>query len=439
MRIKHAMFAVAMAAVLTATTAYANVDLSGSYFRDGVGYNASQGGAQAQFQLPNTDFKSRLGNENNTYMEINFHDTMFKDAASGTQMDFVFMPAMGGCAGNEAGRCVSSTGNTLGFASGALYIQQSYGLVKAPTLIGGADIWIGNRYYQRHNIDNYDFFWWNVMQGHGAAGIENVDLGAGKFAFALTRMSSNAGAIADSYVVPDLRFVTVPFVPGGTIEVGVDLALSTGKGIPSAVAGGSAHSTLSPWLTLLYTQTIGALGGDNFIGFQYGSGAFVQMENGSPLLGGSSDQKQWRIFDQLVYHPVPEFSGELALFYQNKTLSNAANDNGFSIINAQLRPAYHVNNWFKLAFDFWYSTISHLNALSGESSPSLFKATFAPTIVAGQKDGLWARPEFRVFVTYATWSNVAAGTPVGSVGGSDDAYPGNTSGITAGAQVEAWW
>jgi len=425
MRIKHALFAFALAVVFTATTASANVDLSGTYFRDGVGFNAGQGGAQAQFQLPGTDFKSRLGNENNSYLEINFHDTMFKDAATGTQMDYVFMPAMGGCAGNEDGHCLPSG------SSGPLYIQQSFGLLKAPTLIGGADIWMGQRYYQRHNIDNYDWFWWNVLQGHGAAGIENVDLGAGKLAFALGRI----GTTNDSFVVPDLRFASAPFIPGGTIEIGVDLALSTGKHVAGLTAAG--HSTVSPWFTLVYTQAIAAIGGDNFIAFQYGTGAFYTMQGVTE--GGTSDQKQWRILDQLVYHPVPEFSGELAVVYQDKTVSAAANNNGVSIFNVQVRPAYHFNNWVKLAGDFWYSTVSLKNATAGAQSPSLFKATIAPTIVAGQAGGLWARPEFRVFVTYASWSNTAPGAAIGSAGGSDDAYPGNTSGITAGAQVEAWW
>jgi maltoporin len=450
---KHAMRAIAVAAIaFAATTASAipaaGVDMSGTYFRAGPGFNATHGGAQPAFQLPATDFKSRLGNEADSYLEINFADTMYKDD-NGVVMQFVFMPNAD-CGGHEWGNCNATTS-----------VAQSFGLVKLPQL-GGADIWIGNRYYQRHNIDNYDWFWWNVFQNHDAVGIENVDLGFGKLAFAIGRISVNGTTTAtttatpigvtatgasvypvgttfttattgsDSYVVPDLRIGSIPILPGGTLELGVDLALSTGKGLTPG------HSTVSPWFTAVYTQT-GIIGGDNTLAFQYASGALAPMNNSTEIVGTNSDLKQWRVLDQLVFHPIPEVSGEFAAVFQSKSdntgIWSASNTN---ILNLQLRPAYHVNNYFKIAADFWYSMlISKDNpgagVFAGTSNPNLFKVTLAPTLVAGQAGGLWARPEFRVFATYATWSNLPAQAVAGGAFGTD------TNGLTLGAQVEAWW
>lgn len=440
MKAKQAVLTiVAVVVAMTATSASAlpGVDFFG-YFRDGVGFNG-KGGGQACFSLPGTDFKSRLGNECDSYLEIGFGSTLWKDD-SGVEFFYQFMPAYDRT-GNTTRDNVGSTG--LATPGGRVFVQQNWGGVKLPQL-GGATIWAGQRYYQRHNIDNLDWFWWNPLQGNGAFGIENVNVGIGKFAFALGRLgplSDDSLAVTgypsgneSTYVVPDFR-LALDIIPEGSLEVGVDLAFA-GKGLgPNAAA-------VSPWFTVIYHQG-GLAGGDNTLAFQYGSAAFSTMSSGVSVYRaptatdpvgcpacGTTDAKQWRILDQFVYHPIPVFSGELALVYQNKDFDA---NTGASIFTFQVRPAIHLSDYFKIAADVAYQTVMEKNAPSGTKNPYLLKATLAPTLVAGQKDGLWARPEIRVFATYGAWSNLPAGSMANGVFGTAD------NGISLGAQMEAWW
>lgn len=432
MRAKLLVLAIAGAALAMTATSASAIDLSGSYFRSGVGFN-SKGGGQACFALPGADFKSRLGNECDQYLEISFSQMIWKDD-SGVEFNYQFMPAYGV-------RTNEDPGAAWGYGNGSLYVQQNWGSVKLPQL-GGATIWAGWRYFQRHNIDNLDWFWWNPLQRQGAFGIENVDLGIGKLAITLGRLepSPAVGAIG-TFIVPDIRLGGIQIWPNGSIELGVDLAFAgSGLGIP----GGASVPALSPWFTAFFQQDQ-FLGGKNVLAFQYGQGAFYQMASeggvavptaaGTKVSNcptcGTSDSKQWRILDVLEYHPIPVFSGELSLVYQNIDYDKDVGSSWFTI---QVRPAIHLSDYFKIAADVAYQTEMVKNAPSGFKNPYLIKATLAPTIVAGQKGGVNARPEIRLFATYGAWGNLLPGEEVANgVFGTKD------NGLSWGAQMEAWW
>lgn len=436
MKAKSAVLMIVGAVVALAAANASALDFTG-YFRSGVGFD-SKGGGQACFGLPGADFKSRLGNECDNYLEVGFGQTLWKDT-SGVEFYYQFMPAFGLSTN-------STPGTAWGYGSGNLYVQQNWGSVKLPQL-GGATIWAGWRYYQRHNIDNLDWFWWNPMQRQGAAGIENIGLGFGTLAFALGRLelSPESGATS-AFIVPDIRLGNVGLWTNGTLELGVDLAFY-GGGLGGTFAGTAYNSpSVSPWFTVIWTQGKVA-GGDNTLAFQYGSGALYRMQSeggvnaaGSPPSGGvaaglptgTSDSYQWRILDQFVYHPVPEFSGELALVYQDIV---PAKDNEYTVLTAQVRPAYHFSEYFKIAADFAYQSMDvKKSTVVTTGTPWLFKASLVPTIVAGQKDGLWARPEIRGFVTYGGWGDLLPGTSV-----ANGVFGTDKNGLSWGFQMEAWW
>lgn len=420
MKPKFAVLAIVGAAVAMTATSASALDFTG-YFRSGAGWD-TKGGGQACFKLPGADFKSRLGNECDNYLEIGFGQTIWKDS-SGVEFYYQFMPAFG-LATNAA------PGTAWGYGSGNLYVQQNWGSVKLPQL-GGASIWAGWRYFQRRNIDNLDWFWWNPMQRQSAFGIENVNLGFGKLAFTMGRLEPDPATGATStFIVPDLRLAGLSLWENGSLELGVDLAFYGG--------GLGNVPTTSPWFTVILSQAK-LIGGDNFLTFQYGQGALYRMgsegrvdvPSAATPTNGTSDSKQWRLLDQLVYHPIPEFSGELAVVYQNIDQDKNV---GASFLTIQVRPAYHVNDYFKIAADIAYQTEMVKNAPSGVSNPYLIKATLAPTIVAGQKDGLWARPEIRAFVTYGAWGNLLPGDTV-----ANGVFGTDKNGVSWGAQMEAWW
>jgi len=430
MKEKLAVLAIAAVLVAATATSASALDFTG-YFRSGVGFD-SKGGGQACFSLPGTEYKSRLGNECDNYLELSFAQTIYK-SDDGVEFRYEFMPAFGLSTNSTETGWENDPAKITGwgYGTGNLYVQQNWGSVKLPQL-GGASIWAGWRYFYRHSIHALDWFWWNPMQRQGAVGIENVNLGFGKLAFTLARMevSPAAGAIA-TFGVPDLRISDIKLWENGSLEVGVDLAI---------YGGGGNVPTTSPWFTVVLNQAKLA-GGDNTLAFQYASGAIYKMrsEGGvdTPPTGvgpkvGSSESKQWRILDEFVYHPIPEFSGALALVYQDE---DADKDNGITLFTAQIRPAYHLNEYFKIAADIAYQTAALKHQPSGTKIPYLLKATLAPTIVAGQKGGYGARPEIRFFVTYGAWGNLyPLSKPVaGGVFGTAN------NGLSWGAQMEAWW
>jgi maltoporin len=188
-------------------------------------------------------------------------------------------------------------------------------------------------------------------------------------------------------------------------------------------------------LTIQHNQSR-ILGGSNALVFQYGSGAFAHASGTGPdqlLAGGTTRDRQWRVIEHLVVNPAPELSGAVVLVYQNKSAQGPMR-RGSSTFSAEIRPAYHLNDYFKLAADAFFQAISMKDAGPGEGTPMLLKLTAAPTFVLGR--GYYARPELRFFVTYATWNGAAA--RAGAIGSG--AFPDDRrSGLSFGASIEQWF
>jgi maltoporin len=397
------------------------------YFRGSMGWN-SRGGGQTCFALPFADFKARLGNECDQYAELEFSEVLYKDD-TGIEFKYTFMPAFGIVTTNP-GASDSSYG------SGDFYVQQNWVGVTLPQL-GGANVWAGLRYFRRHDIHSYDWFYWNPNQGNAGAGIEDINLGFGMLALTLTRIDGGSNAAFGAYIMPEARVYGIPLNTNGTLEVGVDVAIAHDQSVTTdddppvrEPALGADRLGVSPWFTIEYVQKE-LFGGANKVAFQFGMGSMSNM-NGQAAVGASSDVQQWRILDQFHLQPIPQISGALVLVYQNKS---ADDDAGASILTAEVRPAYHFNDYFKIALDVSYQSVWLKN--SDADMANLLKITLAPTLVAGR--GYFARPEIRLFVTYAHWNDsaVALGIeneqPIAS-----GAFGQDTDGLSFGVHMEGW-
>jgi maltoporin len=415
-----ARFAIGAAAALAGASASA-FEFHG-YFRDSEGFN-SKGGTQVCFQLPGSDFKARLGNECDRYLEMIFAETA---RVGETEWKFEFMPA--------AYQPNSSSG-----AGNSLFLQQAWAGLK-PDALSGAMIWAGRRYFRRHDVHSLDWFYWNPGQGNAAVGIEDIDIGFGKVAVSVFRMDATKSTAVlnltrGTYAVPEARLYGMPVNPNGTLEVGVDVAFAVDQ--QSAIGAGRALA--SPLFTVQHNQKnlLGAAG-SNALTVQYGMGALANESGdgaGQLLAAGTKDDGQWRVIEQLVYNPTPELSGALVLVYQNKWTAGTVS-NGASIFTGELRPAFHFNDWFKFAVDAFFQTLAVRNAPEGLGAATLFKLTAAPTFVVGRE--YWSRPEIRLFATWATW-NANAVTLAGSDGMASGVFGTAKSGATFGASVELWF
>lgn len=408
MRAKLAVLAIAVAAVAMTAMPASAVELYG-YWRSGLGGN-SVGGPQVCFQAPGAQYKWRLGNECEQYAEFELMQTVYKDK-NGVQFDFHQMLAY-------VTGVAPTTFNAIPANNWAL--RQLWIEAKNLPSLGGASLWVGDRYYRRHNVDPIDFFYWDAS-GSGA-GIENVDLGFAKLAFAT--FETIAGNAANMVMWrPDLQLYGIGLNPSGSLEIGLSLnILSNGS---ATIAQVPSRSTASPFVTVEHTQA-NLAGGSNRLALQFGTGSIWNLNGASPQFDGTSDDKQFRLVEQFQFQPSPAFSGLFELTFAMVKRANTANNT--SIFGVGIRPVFHFSDYFKLQLDLGVAN----NNQNGHPSDYLWKATLAPTIVAG--GGYWARPELRLFVTYASWNDAAR--TAGVAGGT---FGTKNNGVTAGAQLEAWF
>jgi maltoporin len=427
-----------IAAALLAYAAPATaVDFMG-YFRDGFTLNGKGGGATC-FKTPGMDYKLRLGNECDSYGEWGLQQTIYKDKSG---VEFT-----AGVMFNYDQDVATPNGTSVPFG-----IQQNYFKAKFPQL-GNATFWGGKQYYRRENIDMIDFFYLNTSDT--GAGVEDVDLGFGKLAFSV--FAAKGPTYDRTYVRPDLRVYGIPLNPGGTIMIDVNVASISRN--TDADPKGANDASAGFWVTAEHHQD-GILGGWNTFTAQFANANAANMGGATPgfsLNGGKTDadkaqqasdainknNQQFRVLDQLLLQPSGKFQilvggvYQLKQFASNGTIGDTTKTK-VTQVGVFTRPVVYLSDYFKIQGDLGYtsSKTEHQDALN------LVKGTIAPTLTpaVGDGGGFFVRPEFRVFVTYASW-NDATNTvnPAGGASTQVNFGAGKTSGVTYGAQVEGWF
>jgi maltoporin len=206
----------------------ASVDLTG-YVRTGIGTN-NKGGDQVCFGLPGAGAKWRLGNECENYGELNFATDVFK-GSDGSRFRYNIM--LGEKSTGSSG--FEPLGDSNINSDRHIALRQNWiGITGVGDgIMKDATVWIGKRYYQRHDVHAMDFFYWN-NSGDGV-GIENINAGIGKFHVALRRDNADVTTASDpggdltvnnrghSGNSLDARLSNIAVNPGGELEVGLDL------------------------------------------------------------------------------------------------------------------------------------------------------------------------------------------------------------------------
>lgn len=408
------------------------VDFFG-YFRDGFTLNSKGGGATC-FKTPGMDYKLRLGNECDNYGEWGLQQTIVKDKDG---VEFTV-----GVMFNYDQDVATPTGTTVNMG-----IQQNYFKAKFPQW-GGATFWGGKQYYRRENIDMIDFFYLNTSDT--GIGVEDVDLGFGKLAFSI--FGAKGPTFDRVYIRPDLRLYGIAVNPGGTILVDVNVtAIQRNK---DADPKGDNDASAGFWVTAEHHQA-DILGGWNTFTAQFANANAANMGGATPGFSipgvttaeAASDainknNQQWRVLDQLLLQPTRQFQILVGGMYQHKVfgLSDGTKEKA-DMYGLFTRPVYYVTDYFKLQGDLGYTQakFEHVDAMN------LVKGTIAPTLspAVGDGGGFFVRPEFRLFVTFASWNKASNDNdPVDFPNGASTQVnfgSGKTSGVTYGAQVEGWF
>src|SRR3984893_13838510 len=152
-----------------------------AYVRVGVQFNGNGGGGNFHFEPPdNEGGRPRLGNENDTYMELTWKQAhMLGDDPNLMDVYMVFTPAIVYQQSRntftvEPGTGVQETGNDFRFVLREAYLEMANVFKGAPEIT----FWGGERFYDRFNVDANDYFYLDDS-GYGA-GVRNIDVGIGK-------------------------------------------------------------------------------------------------------------------------------------------------------------------------------------------------------------------------------------------------------------------
>jgi maltoporin len=196
-----------------------------AYVRAGVQFNGNGGGGNFNFALPdNEGGRARLGNENDTYMELTWKQAhMLGDSPDVMDVSMVFTPAIryvqnrstfiGGIGGGR------ENGSDFDFVLREAYLEMANVFKGAPEIT----FWGGQRFYDRFNVDSHDYFWLD-MSGYGA-GVKNIDLGIGKLWLAYLGgldddiASPNTGSFYKHSL--DVRLKDIQIGPGKLMLVGI--------------------------------------------------------------------------------------------------------------------------------------------------------------------------------------------------------------------------
>jgi maltoporin len=396
--------ALALALSASATHAALPIDFGG-YFRSGFG-TSSDGGKEACFGLAGAGSKYRLGNECETYGELAFGGEAYKgqnglNVRINTRLAFVVDQNQDWEQFSPSWREMNVVAENIG--SGAF---------------SKAKAWVGKRFYDRQDVHISDYYFWN-NSGPGA-GLENIDLGAGKLAYAIVRNADATDSRRNAFA-HDFRFSGIKVNPDGELTLGAQI---TQKRLASGAAGIASGYLVN----VMHTQG-NLMGGFNKLDLQYGKGSGVGT--GGINFGAASDDTVMRLVEQIMIQPAGSKWSGMGTFVYEDTKRAAGHTKWMSI---GARPIYHFSDNYNLAVEVGHDQVKP----DGSPTRNLTKFTIAPQLSAG--GSFWSRPVLRAFYTYGKWNDAAqaaagAGTALSRTG----VFGASTSGSTIGFQVETWW
>jgi maltoporin len=457
-----------------------------AYVRVGVQFNGNGGGGNFHFEPPdNEGGRPRLGNENDTYMELTWKQAhMLGDNPDVMDVSMAFTPAIVYQQNRNTFTVAPSTGVEENGADFRFVLREAY-LEMANVFRSAPEItfWAGERFYDRFNIDPMDYFYLD-MSGYGA-GVKNIDVGIGKLWVAYLgglddSMFSTATGTFYKHSL-DVRLKDISVGPGKLMLVGIanyekgttftqgydgegnTIRLNNPVHTSDAwgLGGGAVyHVDLTSWLgnkSFVELYALFGFGATNFstgtdlstvTGFQ---SAFLAKNPltpiGTVIDAGNAIQKQrrYRAGGFFVWNPVPCFSVGVWGFWQQdsagfRTFGNQGVGTPFleaagtrNLYEAGIRPYYWIADNIAIQGQAFGSYQDNVRGFQGTSaygrSGSMGVFTIAPTIKP--KGGYFTRPELRVFATYAIWSDSLRGATTAISEG------GNTGGVSTAPYASA--
>lgn len=442
----------AVALALGSVTASA-VDFHG-YFRAGMQAN-TEGGAVYCLGNGNEGHRvGRLADECDTYAEIALSQEVYNKANSKFTVNTLV--AYGTNEGNvdQQGDSWQGLGGEGPWDGQRLSIRELY--AKYDTA-DGYSIWAGKRFYQRKDIHILDFYYLN-NSGYGA-GIENIDVGAGNVALAVTKWandgsSKSAENFRNVYKL-DARWNGIP-VGFGTVDASVIYALPFISDAQKKNAAGNnreIQARSGALVTLEHNSTINtdAMSIMNKFVIQYGTNGFAYIGQFGNHAGDNytpdTDVDSVRLIDWGTLD-AGNFGLGYSVIWSHKNSGDKHGNNAwtsdrsgwdYSIV---LRPEYKWTEYTRTTLELGYSATktdqwkANANPNDGKvyEDPDVTKITLAQQFTPGK--GFWSRPAIRFYVSYISGDLFAHGWATNYATKNVDE---DEEQITVGTQVEAWW
>jgi len=389
-----------VATLVGASSAHA-VDWTG-YMRGGPAATTVSGESRQCYGLNSPGLKYRLGNECDFYGEFQLAQAV---KADGVDFNAVLM---------------------TNYYSPQTESNHDYGIEQAYVEMKGVDIapqalfWMGKR-RDRDDVHIVDTFFTN-MSGVGA-GVENIDVGFGKFGFAGYKTDStpvrNSDGTLNQFAGNNgiarlhAQLYDIPVNPDGKLRLVATYSKADSQGGQKGQDGFG--------FTAEHVQDK-FFGGGNHIWLQYAQGSTNINQGFGNALGKSGD-KTWRIVESPSWQ-IGAFGGQAIALYQHDESDNGAKVNSYTLGG---RGSLGITKNLKFLTEIGYSG----RKPNGASQENLTKITIGPALSTGPD--FWKRPELRLYVTYADFNKAAAQDP-------QNGLPTNkTNAVSYGAQVEIWF
>lgn len=393
------------------------------YLRSGGGSTLGGKGGQNCFQLPDAYSKYRLGNECENYGNFVFEHDIYTGKQDGVVFSYRAQIDYKTDGSGDSESFKLNNNRDIG-------LRENYFTAKnLPFLSSGASLWAGKRFYKRHDVHITDLFYWNTS-GFGA-GVADVKLNDKvKLSYAAFRNNTYANSAVGGSTVGattrhDFRLEDIPLSGFGNLAVG--LGINRADATAEQKATGASNNGYA--MTVQHQMPV--WGGFNKLALQYGKGSANDLRLNTPNNAFASDASAYRVVEQLLVQPSADFSAMGTFLHMNRR-------NNFKWTSVGVRPVWHLADYFKLQAELGHDQITALTgAAVDRQTRKLTKFTIAPTVVAGR--GFFARPELRLFYTYAKWNDAARDLRGGVAGGTAGRFGSDTKGSTIGFQAEAWW
>ncbi|NIJ45597.1 maltoporin [Wenyingzhuangia heitensis] len=414
------------------------------YIRTGTGRSVG-GGTQAHFQMPGAQNKYSLGNQADTYGELEFDYIYYLNTAKDKSIDAVWMTSYYEAFGSETQMDFDKTAQ--------LYIRGKNLLGKGETL------WIGKRYYDRKAIHLLDRQWMNPAQTGWGFGVEdlltnktNEDIKIGVWSFkdedVVSYINNNTSQL-NAFTL-DTRWVNVPV--NNTLKL--NLAVNYSYRLKNETLEYNAKQGFGAFAWLDYekdhiTNTTAVLFRQGATVPKHHWTGMSEKENpnnNNTVLNNINSSYSLEINNNFLYDDFENFAINGILlavirdFGTNPYIYNGINDvtylsgkgNMLYWLTAGARGMYYLSDYFKLSLEVSHEYIK--NEQVGVAG-NLNRISFTPEISLSK--GFYSRPVIRPLIAYAFWSDDLKGN-IGNVP-NNAPFGNNTDGFTYGLQFEIWW